>query len=214
MPTTPRNRWLAQTGGTSGPAYAERFRALADSGVAMHGEADLVDALLGPGCRVLDAGCGTGRIAVELARRGFDVTGVDLDSSMLEQARRTAPALPLFEADLAELALPGDPYDLALLAGNVVVYLTPGTERAVVHRVAAHLRPGGLLVAGFRVESQPGVATPQDYDAACAAAGLQEVHRWSTWDRDGWVEGGDYAVRVHRRPAGEPAGGRAPRVGA
>ncbi len=195
---TSANRWLAETGGTRGADYAARFRELAAQGEDLHGEADLVDALVAAGSRVLDAGCGTGRVAVELARRGHEVTGVDLDASMLAEARAAAPHLPWVEADLAALDLPGPPYDAVVLAGNVVVYLTPATERAVVRRLAAHLRPGGLLVAGFRVEDEPGVATPADYDAACAAAGLQGLHRWASWDRAPWDDG-DYVVRVHRR---------------
>ena len=43
--------------------------------------------------RVLDAGCGTGRVAIELARRGIEVVGVDADPDMLERARRRAPQL-------------------------------------------------------------------------------------------------------------------------
>jgi len=169
---------------------------------AGHGEADLVEALLAdvlddadrPG-RVLDAGCGTGRTTVELARRGHEVTGVDLDPSMLDEARLTSPGLDWVEADLATLALPRSPYDVVLLAGNVLVFVAPGTEGAVVARAAAHLRPRGLLVAGFRLESG-GYDLPA-YDADCAAAGLVRRERWATWGRDPWVEGGQYAVSVH-----------------
>jgi len=57
----------------------------------MHGEATFVEAL---GVRrVLDAGCGTGRVAIELARRGLDVVGVDADPGMLSAARAKAPEL-------------------------------------------------------------------------------------------------------------------------
>lgn len=47
--------------------YAARFAAMAESGESVHGEADFVERLVEPGARVLDAGCGTGRIAVRLA---------------------------------------------------------------------------------------------------------------------------------------------------
>ena len=50
---------------------------------------------------VLDAGCGTGRVAIELARHGVDVVGVDVDASMIGEARRRAPELEWVEADLA-----------------------------------------------------------------------------------------------------------------
>src|SRR5262249_61837515 len=54
----------------------------------------LVDALaLTPGARVLDAGCGPGRHALALARRGFDVVGVDLSSDFIRLARESAVEL-------------------------------------------------------------------------------------------------------------------------
>ena len=82
-----------------------------------------------------------------------------------------------------------------LLAGNVLVFVAPGTESAVVARAAAHLRPRGLLVAGFRLE--PGGYDLASYDADCAAVGLVLRDRWATWDRDPWLDGGQYAVSVH-----------------
>ena len=67
------------------------FRAAA--GQNIHGEADVVEALLAEygGHTVLDAGCGTGRVAIELDRRGFPVTGVDADPDMLAAARDSPP---------------------------------------------------------------------------------------------------------------------------
>lgn len=55
---------------------------------------------------VLDAGCGMGRVGIELARRGVDVVGVDLDDELLASARAEAPDIPRFTADLAAMRLP------------------------------------------------------------------------------------------------------------
>ena len=79
-----------------GPDYDARWARLAAAGESVHGEADLVEALLREtgGTRVLDAGCGTGRVAIELAARGFAVVGVDADPAMLSEARAKAPGLP------------------------------------------------------------------------------------------------------------------------
>ena len=189
-------RWLDATGGSRGASYDEAFRELAASGADVHGEAALVAGLVPPGARVLDAGCGTGRVAVELARRGHDVAGADNDDSMLEVARRSA-GVRWYDADLATLDLP-ERFDLVVAAGNVVVFLAEGTEQEVLRRLAAHLVPGGLLVSGWRTDR----LAAQAYDLLAAGAGLEPVERWSTWDRDPWRDDADWCVAVHRRPDG------------
>lgn len=185
-------RWLDETGGTRGAGYDAAFAELAASGADVHGEAAYVDALLAPRSRVLDAGCGTGRVAVELARRGHAVIGVDSDPSMLSVAR-TRPGPRWLDADLADLDLP-DRVDLVVAAGNVVVFLAPGSEAQVVRRLAAHLVPGGLLVSGWRTDRLP-VAT---YDAWARAAGLAAVARQATWDGAPWRPDADWCVAVDR----------------
>jgi SAM-dependent methyltransferase len=181
-----------------GDDYDARWRRLAASGQNVHGEADLVESLLreSGGTSVLDAGCGTGRVAIELAGRGLSVVGVDADARMLAAARSKAPDLSWVEADLADLAsaVPG-PFDLVLLAGNVMIFLEPGTEARTLAALAARLAPGGLLVAGFSVRADR--LTLERYDRLAGDDGLQPVFRWATWDRQPF-EGGDYAVSVHR----------------
>ncbi|GGQ55309.1 class I SAM-dependent methyltransferase [Streptomyces althioticus] len=199
------SRWQELTGGTTGSAYAARFEALARSGKDVHGEAAFCAALALAGARVLDAGCGTGRVMIRLAELGYDCVGVDLDASMLDVARAEAPHLPFFRADLAAfdpaaLGIAAD-FDVVVAAGNVLPLLTPGTEAAVVARLAAALRPGGLLVAGFGLDAAhlpvPPTLTLPEYDACGAAAGLTLVDRFATWDAAPY-EGGGYAVSVHR----------------
>lgn len=198
MAHRPANRWLAETGGSRGAAYAARFDELAASGADPHGEARFVDALLARGSTVVDAGCGTGRVAAELARRGHRPTGVDLDSSMLAEARRRHGDLAWVEADLLDVT--GEqvcaPVDCVLLAGNVVVYLTPGTEADVVARTASWLRPGGLLVAGFAADRH---VSRHEYRTWCSAAGLEPVTGHAGWG-GGPDDDGPYTVQVHRRP--------------
>ena len=185
-----------------GDDYDARWRSLADAGDNIHGEADLVEALLGHygGTTVLDAGCGTGRVAIELARRGVAVTGVDADAEMLTAARTKAPEICWWEADLSDpKGVPNGPFDLILLAGNVMIFVEPGTEHLVLTNLASQLGPGGVLVAGFSM--RPGQLTCADYDRLAAAAGLLPVARWATWDRQPFA-GGDYAVFVHRQGVG------------
>ncbi len=200
----------ATNGEAYATAYAERFRALAASGADIHGEAGLVTGLAGPPpARVLDAGCGTGRITVHLAGLGYDVVGVDVDASMLRIAEEEAPDLDWRVVDLASMDL-GRVFDVVLVAGNVIPLLEPGTLDAVARRLAAHTEPGGLVVAGFGLDDDhlPGdcpVTALPDVDASFARAGLERVERWATWDRDPWLADDDlgdgYVVTLHRRTA-------------
>jgi SAM-dependent methyltransferase len=157
----------------------------------VHGEATFVRSF--QPATVLDAGCGTGRVAIELAGHGIDVVGVDVDASMLAEARRRAPTLSWVQADLTELALDRR-FDVVLLAGNVPLFTPPGTQAALVRACAAHVAGGGVLVAGFQLDQGYGLPS---YDETAQSCGLQLVERWSTWDRQPFT-GGAYAVSVHR----------------
>ena len=182
-----------------GDDYDDRWRKLAAAGRSIHGEADLVESLLrdSDATRVLDAGCGTGRVAIELAHRGFSVVGIDSDAAMLHTARAKAPELDWVHADLVEMDSHVDTeFDVVVAAGNVMIFLAPGSERSVVDQLAARLAPDGLLVSGFQLNT--GRLTLDRYDEYAAAAGLELVHRWSTWDRKPFV-GADYAVSAHAR---------------
>jgi SAM-dependent methyltransferase len=210
---------------TRASAYARRFEELAARGESVHGEADLVAALLPNGGAVLDAGCGTGRVAARLAEQGYRTVGVDLDVGMLGQARRRHPTLTWIESDLADLdradfdradfdagAVGSEPFAAVVAAGNVMPLLTPGTESKVIMVLAGMLQPGGLLIAGFGLDdahlppSAPASArfrSLAEYDSVCSAAHLRLRERWAGWDRatfDGsGVDGGGYAVSVHVR---------------
>ena len=191
MPDERRSRWLEEAQGRAA-TYDDRWTEMKAKGENVHGEADFVQGLRP--LTVLDAGCGTGRVAVELARRGIDVVGVDIDPSMLERARAKEPRVEWVEGDLVDVDL-GRRFDVVVLAGNVMIFLAPGTEGAVVANLARHLMPGGSMVAGFQLE--PGRLTLEDYDGHAGAAGLKLAERWATWDRQPFT-GGTYAVSVHR----------------
>lgn len=190
------SRWTTSTDVARGADYDLRWQRLAAEGRSVHGEADFIGRF-GPST-VLDAGCGTGRVAIELAARGIDVVGVDLDPPMLGQARAKAPHLDWVEADLCQVALDRR-FDVVAMPGNVMIFVRPGTETAVVANMATHLAPNGVLVAGFQL----GRGYDLDrYDADCAEAGLVLLDRFATWEAEPWAVGGDYAVSVHRRREG------------
>jgi SAM-dependent methyltransferase len=187
------NPWIRSRTRT-GDEYDATYERRAAAGEDVHGEANFVQAT---GARsVLDAGCGTGRVGRELARRGLDVAGVDLDEVMLATARAKAPEVDWRLGDLASIDL-GRRFDAIVMAGNVMIFLTPGTEGAVIANMAAHLDAGGVLIAGFQL--QPGKLAIEQYDAMAADAGLTLRERWSTWERDAWAQGGGYAVSVHSK---------------
>ena len=181
-------------GGADAEGYDAAYEADAAAGLGVHGEADFVQRH-GPRS-VLDAGCGTGRVARELGRRGLDVAGVDIDPHMLAVARRKDPQIDWQVGDLATVDLRRT-FEAIVLAGNVMIFLAPMAERAVLANMARHLLPNGLLIAGF--ELQPGGLTMERYDRLAAEAGLTPAERWATWEGDPWQPGGDYAITVHRR---------------
>lgn len=176
-----------------GDEYQARFDALARSGTDVHGEAAFVTRF--EPATVLDAGCGTGRVAIELDRRGVAVVGVDCDTSMLATARRRAPGIRWVEEDMTALDL-GEEFDVVVMAGNVPLFTPPGTQAALVAGAARHLAPGGALVLGFQLGRGYEV---DDLDAHGAAAGLRLDARYATWDRDPFPGDGSYAVSVFRR---------------
>ncbi|MGH3802665.1 MAG: class I SAM-dependent methyltransferase [Pseudonocardiaceae bacterium] len=184
------DHWRQQLSPTD---YDERWRRLEAAGANPHGEADFVFSY--DPRSVLDGGCGTGRVAIELARRGLDVVGTDLDPDMIGLARAKAPELSWVHADLSELDLPTR-FDAVVLAGNVIAYVASGRRAAAVIACARHLAPGGRLIAGFQLqEGWPSVA---DYDRWCDSADLAFEARYATWDRDPSTDMDSYAVSVHR----------------
>lgn len=115
---------------------------------------DRVDRLgLRPPLEVLDLGCGQGRIAIPMARRGWTVRGVDWSKVALgraaQYAREAGVALELVRADLREylVSLESESVDMAVCLE--VLYMTRGADRSL-ERLARAVRPGGCLAVAVR----------------------------------------------------------------
>ena len=199
MAATPP-RWFTDTDDGHSQWYVQRFRELADEGADLAGEARLVDAMVAPHSRILDAGCGPGRTGAVLHARGHHVVGVDADPELIEAARADHPGPRWIVADLSELDLPAlgepEPFDAAVLAGNVMAFVAPESETAVLQRIAAHLRPDGFAIVGFHTDRYDIAA----FDRHLADAGFTLEHRFATWDLRPWRADADFAVSVLRTP--------------
>lgn len=195
-------RWVADHDANHSRWYIERFRRMAAEGADLAGEARMLDAMLPRHSRILDAGCGPGRVGAELAARGHDVVGVDVDPELIEAAEADHPGPRWLVGDLAELNLAAvgepEPFDAAVIAGNVMAFVAPGTEALVLARVAQHLRADGVVVVGLGLDRGYPLA---DLDAHAAAAGLRTEHRFATWDLRPFGKDAAFAVTVLRRPA-------------
>lgn len=179
--------------------YVERFRAMAAAGKDLAGEARLVDAMVGRESRILDAGCGPGRVGAELARLGHDVVGVDVDPVLIAAAVEDHPGPRWIVEDLAELDLGAhgisEPFDAIVCAGNVMTFLAPSTRSEVLRRLRRHVDPAGRVVIGF--------GAGRDYEFSeflsdAAHAGLEPDLLLGSWDLRPWRADSDFLVALLR----------------
>jgi len=193
-----QSMWMRKV--TSDPGhsswYVERFRAMARAGDDLAGEARLVDAMLPRGSRVLDAGCGPGRVGGALAQAGHHVVGVDVDPVLIEAAEQDHPGPTWLVGDLAELDLPvTEPFDAIVCAGNVMTFLAPSTRREVLTRFRTHLAADGRAAVGFGADRGYEFG---EFLADAAAAGLSPDLLLSTWDLRPFTEDASFLVAVLR----------------
>ena len=196
--------WLQLTADDPGhsQAYVQRFRRLAEQGQDLVGEARLIDAMLQRESRVLDAGCGFGRVGGWLAGVGHEVVGVDIDPVLIGTARSDHPQAHWIVGDLAELDLPSlgisEEFDAIVCAGNVMAFVEQSSRVEVLRRFRAHLHPDGRVAIGYSA----GRNYPfDDFLADAATAGLQPDLLLSSWHLHPFTADSDFLVAVLRSAA-------------
>jgi len=193
--------WMQKVAADPGHSrwYIERFRAMARAGEDLAGEARFVDAMAPRGARILDAGCGPGRLGGYLAAAGHHVVGVDVDPALIEAAEQDHPGPHWLVGDLAELDLPKrgivEPFDVIVSAGNVMTFLAPSTRVRVLGRLRAHLGGDGRAAIGF--------GAGRDYEFAAFLgdardAGFVPELLLSTWDLRPFTDDSDFLVALLR----------------
>ncbi|WP_229054041.1 methyltransferase domain-containing protein [Aeromicrobium sp. Leaf350] len=189
-------RWFAERTERQRHAYARRFIDIASDGKDVDGEARLIDAMATPGSTVLDAGCGAGRITHALSVRGHRVIGVDADPILVEAGREQHPGTDLRVLDLVDLTPHvGGPFDVIVCTGNVMTYVEPGTERAILAAMATVIAPRGRVVFGFHTDR---AYTVEALDQDASDVGWHLEHRFGTWNLDPFTGESDWAVSVFR----------------
>ncbi|GAB3132955.1 class I SAM-dependent methyltransferase [Tsukamurella serpentis] len=187
-------RWFTETKEGHSQWYIERFRTMAREGADLAGEARLVDAMVGRRSRILDAGCGPGRLGGHLHSVGHDVVGVDVDPALIAAAEADHPGPRWLVQDLTDLDLDGA-FDAIVCAGNVMVFVAEGTETTVLRNFRRHLADDGFVIVGFHTDRG---LSPERFDGYAAEAGLRTDLRLATWDVKPWYDGADFAVTVLR----------------
>lgn len=203
--SSPAPRWVTAHDEAHSHWYVERFRRMAAEGADLAGEARLVDALVPCRSRLLDAGCGPGRVGAELHRRGHQVVGVDIDPVLLAAAVADHPGSVWIQGDLATVDLRTHPdvtgpdgfhpFDGAVVAGNVMPYLAPGTGARVLANIARHLHADAPVAVGFGLDRGYALGT---FDDDARQAGLLIEQRFATWDLRPWTAQSPFAVTVLR----------------
>lgn len=173
---------------------------------------------------VLEIACGTGRVAIPIARLGLTVTGLDIAPGMLDMARKKSAGLPTrwVQGDGRTFDL-GQQFRLIYLTGNAFqAFLTNGDQRSLLQKVRAHLHGGGLFAFETRnpligrsaardglfvkletieqEEAWPSYIDQQGREVSVAKTRVydhvSQILHWTTYRR--WYEGGQEQTKVTR----------------
>lgn len=177
--------------------YIQRFKMMEANGHDLYGEARLIDAMVPREAKILDAGCGPGRLDGFLHALGHAVVGVDVDPALIAAAEKDHPGPTYVVGDLAEMDLPSlgieHEFDAIVSAGNVMGFLAPSTRSEVLRRMAKHLAPEGRAVVGFGAGRGYEFA---DFFADVESAGMKLDLPLESWDLRPFTPRSQFLVAV------------------
>ena len=158
--------------------------------------------------RILEPGCGSGRLIVSLAEKGYDVTGFDLSDSMLKflnkQLAKKKLTATTYKQDMTDFEV-DKPYDVVLNTFNTFRHLlTEDAAESHFHAVARALRPGGLFFFGLHL--LPHYADERCIERWTSKTGGTSVTftlRATEWDKKKRVETLRISMLI-RKPKQEP----------
>lgn len=176
----------------AGPAHIHPSRGVSEEAYWASGEnaADQLAEVLKPGSRVVDFGCGDGRVTNALRRRGFDVTAVDASPKMLAALAEADPDMPQLQSDGSDLyARLGRKVD-AVVCLSVLIHHSRASALAILDGLVEAVRKGGLLILDWPTSEEPEEAQiwidvttwhPDMQAAEAAKRGLKRVQPEKPW---------------------------------
>ncbi|QGU07345.1 Magnesium-protoporphyrin O-methyltransferase [Corynebacterium occultum] len=176
--------------------YAARWKRMAAEGMDINGEARLIDAMVDRGARILDAGCGTGRLGGYLARQGHTVIGTDLDPILIRHARNDYPEARWEVGDLGRDELPEGNFDMIVSAGNVMGFLAEEDRESALANIQRALGEEGRVVIGFGAGRGWGF---DDFIATARTVGMELENVFESWDLKPFREGSQFLVAFFSR---------------
>ncbi|MFF8299567.1 class I SAM-dependent methyltransferase [Streptomyces globisporus] len=154
-------------------------------------QAAMLASVIPDGAKVLDFGCGDGRVAIPMANLGYEVTAIDASQNMLDRLGERAPDITTVQADPGGIAAHlGRRRMDAVYTLAVLIHHSYQDCLHIITKLRAATKLGGILVLDWPVSDQPseadswiGVTTwsPQQQAEACAAIGLEPVDSDLPW---------------------------------
>ncbi|WP_018295475.1 class I SAM-dependent DNA methyltransferase [Corynebacterium lubricantis] len=179
--------------------YAQRWENMIAQGHDIDGEARLIDAIAPHReSRILDAGCGQGRLGGYLAQRGHQVVGTDIDEILIGVAKEKYPEGTWYVGDLSADPIAENDFEVAVSAGNVMGFLDPAGREPALQHIYDALAEDGRFIVGFGAGRGWGF---DDFMDTARRVGFTAENVFESWDLKPLEEGSQFLVAFFRKPA-------------